>query len=179
MCRKEGDSIEQEREIILVFPDDNNPYGLGTAAMPLTLEERGELAVWRVTSFLDLYHWHLFLPISLWIESISLLGMNCTPKLRFQQYFGLNSFVQSFKSLEMLFQSLLFVHLVQVGIVDNDEWKVDRMWIKWIQRQKHGSMFIRRPGYLGTDRRMNVSLELWKIDLLSRNEIILMGMESL
>ncbi len=45
MCRKEGDSIEQEREIILVFPDDNNPYGLGTAAMPLTLEERGELAV--------------------------------------------------------------------------------------------------------------------------------------
>ena len=42
---KEGDSIEQEREIILVFPDDNNPYGLGTAAMPLTLEERGELAV--------------------------------------------------------------------------------------------------------------------------------------
>ena len=157
MCRKEGDSIEQEREIILVFPDDNNPYGLGTAAMPLTLEERGELAVWRVTSFLDLYHWHLFLPISLWIESISLLGMNCTPK----------------------FQSLLFVHLVQVGIVDNDEWKVDRMWIKWIQRQKHGSMFIRRPGYLGTDRRMNVSLEMWKIDLLSRNEIILMGMESL
>ena len=45
MCRKEGDSLEHEREIILVFPDDNNPYGLGTTAMPLTTEERGELAV--------------------------------------------------------------------------------------------------------------------------------------
>ena len=45
MCRKEGDSIDQEREIILVFPDDNNPYGLGTTAMPLTPEERKELAV--------------------------------------------------------------------------------------------------------------------------------------
>ena len=179
MCRKESDSIEQEREIIFVFPDDDNSYGLGTTWMPLTPEEREELATWRVISFLNLYHWHLFFDISLWIACTSLLGTNCISKHFFQRGCSLFSFVPSFTFPKMLFQSLLFVLPVQVGVVADDEWQVVRMWTKWTQRRKHGSMCIQHRGCPSTDEKVTVSLEMWRIDLWNRNETALMEMASL